>query len=30
MKPEYMRAAERLNNDGVDGVLAAVDVTLHK
>lgn len=27
VKPEFVRAAERLKKDGIDGVLAAVDAT---
>ena len=29
-KPEYMTAAKRLKDDGIDAVLAAVDATVHK
>uniref|UniRef100_A0A8R1XXC0 Thioredoxin domain-containing protein n=1 Tax=Onchocerca volvulus TaxID=6282 RepID=A0A8R1XXC0_ONCVO len=30
VKPEFVRAAERLKTDGIDGVLAAIDATTNK
>ncbi|VBB25321.1 unnamed protein product [Acanthocheilonema viteae] len=30
VKPEFIRAAERLKKDGINGVLAAVDATINK
>ncbi|VDO25084.1 unnamed protein product [Onchocerca flexuosa] len=30
VKPEFIRAAERLKTDGIDGVLAAIDATTNK